>query len=51
MCDNPSTGPVTLSCGLNVQPAFVSIENMTQKHIKIVLAESKSRSFKESDFE
>ena len=41
VCDNPSTEPIILSCGLNVKPAFVNFENMTQKHVKMVLAERK----------
>ena len=41
VCDNPSTEPIILSCGLNVKTAFVNVENMTQKHVKMVLSERK----------
>ena len=48
-CDNPSTEPIILSCGLNVKTAFVNVENMTQKHVKMVLAERKRFSLKDID--
>ena len=49
VCDNPPTEPIILSCGLNVKTAFVYIENITQKHVKMVLAERKPLSLEDSD--
>ena len=50
VCDNPSTEPIILSCGLNVKTAFVNVENMTQKHVKMVLYERKRLSLEDSDY-
>ena len=51
MCDNPSTEPIILSCGLNVKTAFVNIENMTPKNVKMVLVERKCMSLEDSDYQ
>ena len=50
VCDNPSTEPIVLSCGLNVKTTFVNVENMTQKHVNMVLAERKRLSLEDSDY-
>ena len=47
VCDNPSTEPIILLCGLNVKTAFVNVENMTQKHVKMVLSERKRLSLED----
>ena len=49
MYNIPSTEPITLICGFNVKTEFVSTENMTQKHVKMVLADRKRMSLEESD--
>ena len=42
---------LTLSCSdLNKESVFVGIENISQKHIKVCLAEKKLGSLKEIDF-
>ena len=50
VCDNPSPEPIILSCGLNVKTAFVNVENMTQKHVKMVLSERKRLFLEDSDY-
>ena len=42
--------PFQLSTGVNLESGFINIEKVTQKHIKILLAEEKLNSFQANDY-
>ena len=42
--------PFQLSTGVNLESGFINIEKVTQKHIKILLAEEKLNSLRANDY-
>ena len=49
-CHDQSSCAHGFTHGLNKESGFVSIENISQKHIKVCLAEKKLSSLKDTDF-
>ena len=50
MCQDSSSFALGFTHGLNKESVFVSIENTSQKHLKVCLAEKELSSLKETDF-
>ena len=50
ICHDQSSRAQGFTRGLNQESGFVSIENISQKHIKVCLVEKKLSSLKDTDF-
>ena len=50
ICREQHDMPFQLSTGVNLESGFINIENVTQKHIKILLAEEKLNSLQANNY-